>query len=74
MGLPITARTRVSVVMPLALRCGVLDRWPLGSLIINWVVRALNADWLTAMVYHTVYHGYYKTCTFTALITLVTSL
>jgi hypothetical protein len=32
--------------------------------IINWVVRALNADWLTAMVYQTVYHGYDKTCIF----------
>ena len=43
-------------------------------LIINWVVRALNADWLTAVVYQTVYHGYDKTFIFTALITLVTSL
>jgi hypothetical protein len=25
---------------------------------INWVVQALNADWLTAVVYQTVYHGY----------------
>ena len=28
--------------------------------IINWVVPALNADWLTAVVYQTVYHGYDK--------------
>ena len=39
---------------------------------INWVVRALNADWLTAVVYQTVYHGNVKTYIFTALITLVT--
>jgi hypothetical protein len=25
--------------------------------IINWVVRALNADWLTAVVYQTVFHS-----------------
>ena len=36
--------------------------------------RALNADWLTAVVYQTVYNGYDITCLFTALITLVTSL
>ena len=42
-------------------------------MIINWVVRALNADWLTAVVYQTVYHGYDKTFIFT-LITLATSL
>ena len=30
--------------------------------IINWVVGALNADWLKAVVYHTVYHRYDKTC------------
>jgi hypothetical protein len=30
----------------------------------NWVVRALNADWLTAVVYQTVYHGYDKTFIF----------
>ena len=44
------------------------------SSIINWVVRALNADWLTALVYQTIYHGYKKTFIFTAIITLVTSL
>ena len=27
---------------------------------INWVVRALNAYWLRAMVYEDVYHGYDK--------------
>ena len=42
--------------------------------IINWVVRALNADWLTAVVYQTVNHGYDKQFIFTALIKLVTSL
>ena len=42
--------------------------------IINWVVRALNADWQRAVVYQTVYHGYDKTFIFTALITLLTSL
>ena len=42
--------------------------------IINWVVQALNADWLRAMVYQTVYHGYDKNYIFTALITMVTSL
>jgi hypothetical protein len=40
----------------------------------NWMVQALNADWLTAVVYQTVYHGYDKTFLVTALITLVTSL
>jgi hypothetical protein len=34
---------------------------------------AVNADWLTAMVYQTIYHRYDKTFIFTALITLVTS-
>ena len=29
--------------------------------IINWVVSALNSDWLKAMVYQTVYHVYDKT-------------
>ena len=38
--------------------------------IINCVVPAQIADWLTAVVYQT---GYDKTCIFTALITLVTS-
>ena len=42
--------------------------------IINWVVPALNADWLTAVVYQTIFHRYDKTFIFTALITLVTSL
>jgi hypothetical protein len=32
--------------------------------IINRVVRALNADWLTAMVYQTIYHRYDKTFNF----------
>jgi hypothetical protein len=41
--------------------------------IIHWVVRALSADWLTA-VYQTVYHLYETTFLVTALITLVTSL
>jgi hypothetical protein len=36
--------------------------------------QALNADWLTAMVYQTIYHRYDKTFSFTALMTLVTSL
>ena len=31
----------------------------------NWVGRALNVDWLTAMVYQTVYHGYDITFIFT---------
>ena len=35
-----------------------------STLIINWMVRALNADWLTAVVYQTVYHGYDKTLIF----------
>ena len=43
-------------------------------LIINWVVWALNADWLKAVVYQTVYHGYDKTFILTALIMLLTSL
>uniref|UniRef100_A0A8C7EZ69 3-methyl-2-oxobutanoate dehydrogenase (2-methylpropanoyl-transferring) n=1 Tax=Oncorhynchus kisutch TaxID=8019 RepID=A0A8C7EZ69_ONCKI len=43
------------------------------SQIINWVVRALNADWLTAVLYQIVYHRYEKTCIFTSLIKLVTS-
>ena len=42
--------------------------------IINCVVRALNADWLKAMVCQTLYHGYDKAFIFTALITLVTTL
>jgi hypothetical protein len=42
--------------------------------IINLVVRALNADWLIAVVYQSVYHGCDETFIFTALITLVTSL
>ena len=42
--------------------------------IINWVVPALNADWLKAVVYQTLYHGYDKTFICTALIMLVTSL
>jgi hypothetical protein len=42
--------------------------------IINWVVRVLNVDWLTDVVYQTGYHGYDKTFNFPALITLVTSL
>ena len=41
--------------------------------IINWLVRALNADCLTAVVYQTVYHGYDKTFICTALIKLITS-
>ena len=44
------------------------------TLIINWVVRALNADWLKAVVYQTVYHKYDKTFRFTLLIRLVTGL
>jgi hypothetical protein len=28
--------------------------------IINWVVKPMNADWLTAVVYQIVYHGYDK--------------
>ena len=39
--------------------------------IINWVVQALNADCLKAVVCQTIYHGYDKTFIFTALITLV---
>ena len=42
--------------------------------IINWVVRALNADWLSAMVYQPVYHGYEKNIYLNAEITLVSSL
>jgi hypothetical protein len=38
---------------------------------INWVVQALNADCLKAVVCQTIYHGYGKTFIFTALITLV---
>ena len=34
---------------------------PRLTCIINWVVRSLNADWLTAVVYWTVYHGYDNT-------------
>jgi hypothetical protein len=41
--------------------------------VINWVVRALIADWLTAVVYQTVYHRYDNVFNFTALITLLTS-
>ena len=37
----------------------------------NWMVRALNANWLTVVVYQTQYYGYDKTFIFTALITLV---
>ena len=53
----------------LSLAClSALSHAPLVLLyIIKWVVRALNADWLTAMVYQTVYHGYDKTFIFTAL-------
>ena len=50
------------------------DRVHFTCHIIKWVVPALKADWLIAIVYQTVYHGYDKTCIFTALITLVTSL
>ena len=32
---------------------------------INLVVQVLNADWLTAVVYQTIYHGYDKTYIFT---------
>lgn len=35
--------------------------------IINWVFRALNADWLKAVVYQTLYHGYEKIWIFTVL-------
>jgi Ni2+-binding GTPase involved in maturation of urease and hydrogenase len=42
--------------------------------ILNWLVRALNADWLIAVVFQTVYHRYDKTFILTALIMLVTSL
>ena len=42
--------------------------------IINGVVQALNANWLTAVVYLTIYHRYDKTFIVTALIALVTSL
>ena len=41
--------------------------------IINWVVQALNADWLKAVVYQTVCNGYDKTFIIAALITLVTN-
>jgi hypothetical protein len=41
---------------------------------LNWVVQALNADWLTAVVYETVYYEYDTTFIFTALIMLETSL
>ena len=44
------------------------------SHIINLVVQALNADWLTVVVYHPVYYAYDKAFIFTALIMLVTSL
>jgi hypothetical protein len=40
-------------------------------LILNWVVRTLNADWLKAMVYQIVYHGNNKIIFY---LTLVTSL
>jgi hypothetical protein len=46
----------------------------LGIGLFELLVRALNADWVTVMVYQTIYHGYDKTFIFTALITLVTSL
>jgi hypothetical protein len=42
--------------------------------IINRVVRALHADWLKAVVYQTVYHGYDKKYLFKVLIMLETSL
>ena len=38
------------------------------------MVRDLNSDWLIAVVYQTVYHGYDKTFISTALITLVDGL
>ena len=31
------------------------------TVFINWMVRALNADWLTAVGYQTICHGYDKT-------------
>ena len=34
------------------------------SYIIDWVVPVLNADWLTAVVYQTVYHEYDNTYQF----------
>ena len=40
----------------------------------NWVVRVLNVDWLTEVIYQAMYHAYDKTCPFTALVMLVTSL
>ena len=46
----------------------------LYTVIINWVVQAMNADWLKAVVYQTVYHRYDKTFISTALVTLVTRL
>jgi hypothetical protein len=42
--------------------------------IINWVVQALHADWLKAVISDHIYHKYDKTFILTALITLVTSL
>ena len=36
--------------------------------LLNGVVRTQNADWLTAMVYQTVYHSYDKAFMFTALL------
>ena len=42
--------------------------------IINWVVRALKASWLTAVVYQTVYHGHDKAFILNGLIRLVASL
>ena len=30
------------------------------KIVINWVVRALNSDWLKAVVYQTVYHGVWQ--------------
>lgn len=42
--------------------------------IINWVVRASNADWLKAVVLQTIYQGYDKIFIFDVLITFITIL
>jgi hypothetical protein len=46
----------------------------MNQVIPDYKLGGLKADWLKAVVYQTVYHGYDKTCIFTALITLVTIL
>ena len=64
----------LSVIDLVTLSINILFIMLYNNIVNTWVVQALIADWMTAVVYQTVYHGYDKTFIFTALSTLVTSL